>query len=37
MKTLKEFLNLVKWESVKGRLPELYPDMKEATVLSKYK
>ncbi|UKS29637.1 hypothetical protein LOZ80_12155 [Paenibacillus sp. HWE-109] len=36
MKALIEFLNMVKWESVEGRLPELYPDMKEATVLSKY-
>lgn len=36
MKTLKEILNMVKWKSVKGRLLELYPDMKEATVLSKF-
>lgn len=36
MKTLKEYLNLVDWETIRDRIPKLYPDMDDVNVLLKY-
>ncbi|MDQ0112462.1 DUF6557 family protein [Paenibacillus harenae] len=36
MKTLKEHLDLIDWEVLKTRLPNLYSDMNDPTVISKF-